>query len=126
MILYVETNFILSIASGKDAQAMQFLQNARNASVTVAIPTSCYMEALVAFEEDRKRRNNFRELLNIELTQARRDQTAIKIRSRISALEQSGIAYDALFNEVESRFLAAATRQLGFAMYYQPRLSACR
>lgn len=107
MILYLETNFILSIATGRDVEAVELLQSNQYSSVRLAIPAICYMEALVAFEEDRKRRKNFRDLLNAEIKQARRDRRATAISSKIAALEQSGIAYDDLLNEVEGRFLNA-------------------
>ncbi|GAA6614529.1 hypothetical protein [Scytonema sp. NUACC26] len=45
MILYIETNFAMSIATGRDPQANQLLLNIPP-SIQIAIPSVCFMEAL--------------------------------------------------------------------------------
>ncbi len=55
MILYVETNFAMSIATGRDPQANTLLLNTPT-SVQIAIPSVCYMEALSVLEAHQKSR----------------------------------------------------------------------
>ena len=64
MILYVETNFPMSIATGRDPQANTLLLNTP-ASVRIAIPSTCFMEALSALEADQKYRRRFGNELSI-------------------------------------------------------------
>ena len=45
VVLYIETNFLMSVAKGQDPQADSLLQNTPS-SVRLAIPGICYMEAL--------------------------------------------------------------------------------
>ncbi|MBD1838585.1 PIN domain-containing protein [Coleofasciculus sp. FACHB-501] len=102
MILYVETNFLMSIATGRDSQANTLLQNP-TASVQIAIPSICCMESLSALEDQIKRRNRFMNELNNQISQLRRDVTSSHAKSLLSHLEQSLIENEALLNDVENR-----------------------
>ncbi|MBD2045820.1 DUF4935 domain-containing protein [Coleofasciculus sp. FACHB-64] len=102
MILYVETNFLMSIATGRDSQANTLLQNP-TASVQIAIPSICCMESLSALEDEIKRRNRFMNELNNQISQLRRDVTSSHAKSLLSHLEQSLIENEALLNDVENR-----------------------
>ena len=57
-ILYIETNFLMSIATGRDPDANHLLLSVPT-SVRIAIPAICCMEALSALEDEIKRRNRF-------------------------------------------------------------------
>jgi rRNA-processing protein FCF1 len=59
VIVYVETNFLMSVAMGREARGDDLLA-AVSASVRVAIPSGCYMESFSAFEDEQKRRIWFR------------------------------------------------------------------
>ncbi|WNZ46009.1 PIN domain-containing protein [Leptolyngbya boryana CZ1] len=107
MILYVETNLILAIAKGQDPEATELLQNPLCDSVRIVIPSICYMEALVAFEEDRQRRENFRKTMDQQLSEARRDATAPDRLALVSALSDALVRYSNLLNDVEARFQMA-------------------
>ncbi|MBD1881053.1 MULTISPECIES: PIN domain-containing protein [unclassified Coleofasciculus] len=109
MILYVETNFLMSIATGRDSQANTLLENP-TASVQIAIPSICCMEALSALEDEVKRRNRFMNELNIQISQLRRDVTSSHAQSLLSHLEQSLIENEALLNDVETRLFQALDR----------------
>nr|WP_277881125.1 PIN domain-containing protein [Coleofasciculus sp. FACHB-64] len=102
VILYVETNFLMSIATGRDSQANTLLQNP-TASVQIAIPSICCMESLSALEDEIKRRNRFMNELNNQISQLRRDVTSSHAKSLLSHLEQSLIENEALLNDVENR-----------------------
>lgn len=58
VIVYVETNFLMSIATGRDLQAVSLLKD-RVFSAHMAIPSICCMEALSVLEDELKRRNRF-------------------------------------------------------------------
>lgn len=107
MILYVETNLILAIAKGQDPEAMELLQNPLCSSVRIVIPSICYMEALVAFEEDRQRRESFKKTIDQQLSEARRDETAQDREALVSALSDALVRYGNLLNDVEARFQMA-------------------
>jgi hypothetical protein len=55
VIVYVETNFLMSVAMGREARGDDLL-TAVSASVRVAIPSGCYMESFSALEDEQKRR----------------------------------------------------------------------
>ena len=59
VIVYVETNFLMSVAMGREGRGDDLLA-AVSASVRVAIPSGCYMESFSAFKDEQKRRNWFR------------------------------------------------------------------
>ena len=106
MILYVETNFLMSIATGRDSQAKTLLENP-TASVQIAIPSICCMEAFSALEDELKRRNRFMDELKKQISQLRRDVTSSHAQSLLSHLEQSLIENEALLNDVENRLFQA-------------------
>ncbi|MEP0916548.1 PIN domain-containing protein [Leptolyngbya sp. DQ-M1] len=107
LILYVETNLILAIAKGQDPEATELLQDSLCESVRIGIPSICYMEALVAFEEDRQRRESFRKTLDQQLSEARRDKTAQGSEVLVSVLNDALVRYSNLLNDVEARFQVA-------------------
>ncbi len=106
MILYVETNFLMSIATGRDSQANTLLENP-TASVQIAIPSICCMEAFSALKDELKRRNRFMDELKKQISQLRRDVTSSHAQSLLSHLEQSLIENEALLNDVENRLFQA-------------------
>ncbi len=65
VILYVETNFLMSVAMGREARGYDLLAVVLE-SVRIAIPSGCYMESFSAFEDEKKRRNWFRAELSSE------------------------------------------------------------
>jgi rRNA-processing protein FCF1 len=56
VIVYVETNFLMSVAMGREARGDELLA-AVSVSLRVAIPSGCYMESFSAFDDERRRRN---------------------------------------------------------------------
>ena len=60
MILYLETNFIMGAAMGRDASA-DFLLRHTSAELRIALPAVCLMEAWSSFEDEQSLRMNRRE-----------------------------------------------------------------
>lgn len=106
MILYVETNFPMSIATGRDPQANTLLLNTP-ASVTIAIPSICFMEALLALEADQKYRRRLGNELSIRVSDAKRNLTSQHAQALALLLEQAGIENEQLLKEVEARLVVA-------------------
>ena len=106
MILYVETNFPMSIATGRDPQANTLLLNTPE-SVQIAIPTVCYMETLSALEADLKYRRRFSNELLLRLSDAKRNLTSQYAQSLSFHLEQAVKENETLWEEVEARLFEA-------------------
>ncbi len=109
VIVYVETNFLMSVAMGREAQGDDLL-DAVSASVRVAIPSGCYMESFSAFEDERKRRHSFRSELDKQIGQLRRDTTSANAGTLLRRLEESRIANDQLLNDVQARLFQVVER----------------
>jgi len=102
VIVYVETNFLMSVAMGREARGNDLLA-AVSASVRVAIPSGCYMESFSAFEDEQKRRSWFRAELDKQISQLRRDTTSANAGTLLARLEESRIANNQLLNDVQGR-----------------------
>ena len=102
VIVYVETNFLMSVAMGREARGDDLLA-AVSTSVRVAIPSGCYMESFSAFEDEQKRRNGFGAELDRQISQLRRDITSANAATLLLRLEESRIANDQLLNDVQAR-----------------------
>jgi len=109
MKLYIETNFLMSIATGRDDLAFQLLENPP-ASVKIAIPSICCLEALSALEDEIKRRNRFENELNLQISQLRRDKTSLFAKSLLSLLEQSLSENRGFVNDIEFRLFQAMAK----------------
>ena len=112
VIVYVETNFLMSVAMGREARGDDLLA-AVSASVRVAIPSGCYMESFSAFEDEQKRRNWFRAELDKQIVQLRRDTTSANAGSLLRRLEESRTANDQLLNDVQARLFQIVDRAAG-------------
>ena len=112
VIVYVETNFLMSVAMGREALGSDLL-DAVSASAHVVIPSGCYMESFSAFEDEQKRRNWFRAELEKQIGQLRRDTTSANAGTLLSRLEESRIANDQLLNDVQDRLFQFVDRAAG-------------
>lgn len=101
-IVYVETNFLMSVALGREARGDDLL-NAVSESVRIVMPSGCVMESFSAFEGERKNRNNFQGELDRQIAQLRRDTTSANAATLVARLEDSRIANDELLNDVQTR-----------------------
>lgn len=88
VILYLETNFILAMAKGQNGLADNILQNPTE-DLTIALPSICLMESLVAWENQQKRSKSFRQAVQIEISEAKRNVRSEDARSVVEFLDRS-------------------------------------
>jgi PIN domain len=103
VILYIETNFLMGIAKGREVQAEEFLQTIPT-TVHLIIPSICYVEALTTLEQEEKFNLDFINKLDIQINEAERDKTSTNARLLRSLLEQSRISFLKQINEPKERF----------------------
>jgi len=101
-IIYIETNFLMSIATGREAEAIMLLRDL-SSSVQLVIPSICYMEALSALEDELKRQNSFKEQLSRQISETKRDVTSENVASLSFYLEESLVYYLERIDEIELR-----------------------
>ncbi len=92
----------MSIATGRDPQASMLLRQ-MPASLQLTIPSICYMESFSALEDEVKRHNTFKQLLENKITEADRDLTSQHARSLFFKLGQCKIDYERRRNDIELR-----------------------
>ncbi|MCC5601381.1 PIN domain-containing protein [Nostoc favosum] len=102
MIIYVETNFLMSIAKGQDSQAQELLQNTPS-SLRIVVPSICFIESLTTLEQEEKYNLDFLGKLDIQINQAERDNSD-NARLLLFRLEQSKTSFLERNNEVKERF----------------------
>lgn len=85
MILYVETNFLMSIAKGRDLQARDLLLNTPT-SIELVFPSVCYIEALLTLEKDEQYSQRFIQHLDNQLNEVKRDETSLYSTSLYASL----------------------------------------
>lgn len=105
IFVYFETNGILSLAQKRNQAFESLLSNLPN-DVQLILPSICYMEALFAFQQDRKRRDQFDRSLTIEINEARRSNLNIS-QLVMTDLEQSQVKYDLLSQQLNDEFIEA-------------------
>lgn len=102
MIIYVETNLLMSIAKGQDLQAQELLQNTPS-SLRIVVPSICFVESLTTLEQEEKYNLDFLRQLDIQINQAERDNSD-NTRLLLFHLEQSRTSFLQRTNEVKERF----------------------
>lgn len=106
VLLYIETNFLMSIATGRDSDAHKLLWQ-KPTSVQLVIPCICYMESLSALEDEVKRYNSSQERLKNLKSEAIRDFTSAQARSLSFNIEQSLVDYRNRMTEIKNRLYQA-------------------
>ena len=101
-ILYIETNFLMSIATGRDPQASTLLMQTP-ASVKLTIPSICYMESFSALEDEVKRHNYFKQQLDNQISEANRDLTSQHARSLFLNLDRARTDYERRLDDIDLR-----------------------
>jgi hypothetical protein len=102
VVLYVETNFLMGVAMGQEAKGDDLL-DAISSHFRVVMPSGCYMESFSTIEHQKGLRNSFKDQLDTQITQLRRDITSANAKTLLNHLEQSRIANDKLLNDVLNR-----------------------
>ena len=103
VFLYIETNGIMSLAQKRNPAIESSIENLPN-DVQLILPSICYMEALFAFQQDKKRRNIFNQSLIIEINEARRSNLNIS-QLLMNDLEQCQVKYDLLSRQLNDEFI---------------------
>ncbi len=106
VIIYVETNFLMSIAKGQDELAENFLQNTPT-SVSLVIPNICYLESLATLDREDKYNQDFIRGLDIQVNEAGRDKTSQNAKLVVNYLKQAKISFLQRKNDTENRFYLA-------------------
>jgi hypothetical protein len=101
-VLYIETNYLWAIATGRDPDAIGLLKRLP-AGLWMALPQICVMEAFSVLNATHRQRNQFRNSLDQQISQMRRDSTSPHARDLFSHLEQARIANDNLLEDINSR-----------------------
>jgi hypothetical protein len=92
----------MSIATGRDPQASMLLRQ-MPASVQLTIPSICYMESFSALEDEVKRHNYFKQQLENQISEAKRDLSSQHARSLFFKLGESKIDYERRLNDIDLR-----------------------
>src|SRR4051794_29527466 len=93
-------------ATGRDVATDELLTNTPH-SVSLIIPSFCFMEAYSTFESERKRHNKLMDALKLEIGQAKRNVISTHSRSLIQHLEESLAELGEVFNDYEDRLYQA-------------------
>ncbi len=109
LVLYIETNFLMSIATGRDPDASDILTDIGSPNRLV-LPQVCFMEAFSVLKEMRRSRNKFRDQLNQQINETRRDSTSAHAGELLSLLEQARIASDKLLEDIDTRLFNTVGR----------------
>ncbi len=99
----------MSIAKGQDELAENFLQN-MPISVSLTIPSICYVESLTTLEQEDKYNEDFIRRLDIQVNEAARDKTSQNAQLVVNYLKQAKISFLQRKNDTEKRFYIALTQ----------------
>ena len=103
IILYLETNFILGMAKGRNGAMENIWQNPPE-KLTIAMPSICLMESFVAWEKEQKRSQSFSQAMKIEINEARRNVRSEDAPSVVDLLGRGALVYDNLWVDLDERF----------------------
>jgi len=105
-VLYVETNFLLSIAMGRDPQAMGLITDP-GIRVQMTMPQVCIMESLSVLNGMRRRSNDFGNLLSQQISELRRDVTSPNAQTLLFHLQEARVASPKLLDDISRRLFEA-------------------
>ncbi len=114
VVLYIETNFLMTVAKGQDPQADRLLQTTPS-SVRLAIPGICYMEALSIWEKEKEYSQQFQRELDKQINDSARDNTSSHAKSFLFHLEQCRLTNKLRLNDIQSRLYQAINELLSKA-----------
>jgi hypothetical protein len=105
-LLYIETNFLMSIATGRDPRADALLAQPPE-GLRLAIPQVRFMEALSVSQRVEKQKSRLTNRFEREIAQVRRDLTSPNARDLLPLLERANIANQELIKDVSTRLFDA-------------------
>ena len=107
-LLYLETNFLLGLATGR-YELDSFLGGIPN-SGGIAVPHSCFMESLAAIEGTTARRRRLTGLLKRRISKLTTELFLPRTRRVVASLEAARQENEALINDAEQRLSDAIDR----------------
>ena len=111
VILYLETNFLMSLALNQDPDASALLEKAaQDRSLRLAIPQVCIMEAFATIRKRVEERATFQRRIETEINQLERSKTSPVARQLLDELNQSLITNDEYTNRILDDFQQATDR----------------
>ncbi|HTD37414.1 MAG TPA: hypothetical protein VK669_07860 [Candidatus Limnocylindrales bacterium] len=100
--LYVETNFVMSVAKGQDADAELLLAFAESQRVELCLPEVCVMETFKVWERERRGTASLTRRLQKHIDDYKRRQTALG-PSAAAILDNARVQADKQMNSVRGR-----------------------
>lgn len=111
VILYLETNFLMSLALNQDPDASALLEKAaQDRLLRLAIPQVCIMEAFATIKKRVEERATFQRCIKTEINQLKRSKTSPVARQLLDELNQSLITNDEYINRILDDFQQATDR----------------
>jgi hypothetical protein len=105
-MLYVETNYLIGIATGRDPGLEPFATK-DFANLRLAIPAICIFEAFSWWQSEVKRRRQFSQILQEQIIQLKRDRVSVQASLLWELLVDAVLKNKALLRSVEIRLFAA-------------------
>ncbi len=105
LILYIETNLLMGIATGRDPNGYELLS--RQGRVRVVLPLVCIMEALKVLDSLQTQRDQLRNSLAKLISQLRRDKTSEQAGGWLSHLDLARVANDKILEGIMLRLFEA-------------------
>ena len=102
VLLYLETNFLMSIATGRDPGASKLISDPPN-QVQLAIPQVCFMEAFTVLQEESRQRKSFTNVLDQQIRQLSRDVTSSHAAALRASLEAARIENTEVLEDIRQR-----------------------
>jgi hypothetical protein len=102
LILYIETNFLMAVAKGRDLEAGQLLRNL-SPLIRLAIPAICYVEVINTYRIDKQNQLKFQAEMEKQINEAMRDKISIHADLFKVSLERASIENLLLLNDVQDR-----------------------
>jgi hypothetical protein len=104
VLLYLETNFLMSIATGRDPSASTLLSDPPK-EAQLAIPQVCFLEALAVLQEESRQRKNFTNLLDQQILQLSRDVTSSHAAALRTSLDAARIENEEVLEDIRQSLL---------------------
>ena len=108
--LYVETNFLVGIAAGREPLSVA-IASGGSPGISVLMPSTCVFEAYGWMEGENKRRNDLNRRMQEQIGELARDLTSPHAAALRSSLENGRVANKSLLLDVNQR-LADAVDEL--------------
>lgn len=102
LLLYIETNFLISHAAGRDA-ATESLVSDPSLGLRLVIPGVCFMEAFSTLEGESGRHNRLIASLQSEIRQVERNVVSPNARALVNHLQRALVEARAILNDYSDR-----------------------